>query len=81
MRVLACTLMPLLSVQAQASCVVLLHGLARSASSMEKLEGMSDFITLPVTHPLMMKNKDVIRQVVYYLRNGTFNRNTGTSAL
>jgi len=37
-----------------------------------KLAGMSDHIVLPVTHPFMMKNDDVISQVLHYLRNGSF---------
>lgn len=39
-----------------------------------KLEGMSDHISLPVTHPFMMRNNDVITQVLYYLTHGSFNR-------
>lgn len=39
-----------------------------------KLEGMSDHIALPVTHPLMMNNKRVIHQVLYFLVNGRFKR-------
>ncbi|MCK7598983.1 alpha/beta hydrolase [Microbulbifer sp. CAU 1566] len=37
-----------------------------------KLEGMKDHITMPVTHPFMMKNDRVIDQVVNYLKNGHF---------
>jgi hypothetical protein len=39
-----------------------------------KLEGMNDHIEMEVTHPFMMKNDEVIDQVLYYLKNGTFNR-------
>jgi len=39
-----------------------------------KLEGMSDHIALPVTHPFMMKNDRVISQVVNYLKYGKFKR-------
>lgn len=39
-----------------------------------RLEGMSDHLALPVTHPFMMKNDAVIRQVVHYLRQGEFSR-------
>ena len=39
-----------------------------------KLAGMSDHIQMPVTHPFMMKNDKVIAQVVYYLKNGNFDR-------
>lgn len=37
-----------------------------------KVEGMHDFISLPVSHPFIMKNKKVISQVLYYLQHGTF---------
>jgi len=41
-----------------------------------KLEGMNDHIQMPVTHPFMMKNQKVIDQVIYYLKNGHFKRET-----
>jgi hypothetical protein len=39
-----------------------------------KLEGMKDHLVMPTTHAFMMINDDVIEQVVYYLRNGRFKR-------
>lgn len=37
-----------------------------------KVPGMSDFIILPHTHPFIMKKKDVIEQVLYFLEHGRF---------
>lgn len=37
-----------------------------------KLEGMSDHIAMPVTHPFMMRNKKVIAQTVNFLNHGHF---------
>lgn len=39
-----------------------------------KLEGMRDHICLPTTHPLIMKNSQVIKQVLAFLRLGQFER-------
>lgn len=39
-----------------------------------KLEGMADHITVPVSHPFLMKDTQVINQVLFFLRNGQFNR-------
>ncbi len=35
---------------------------------------MNDHIEMEVSHPFMMKNKAVIAQVVFYLKNGRFKR-------
>lgn len=39
-----------------------------------KVDGMDDHIAMPVTHPFMMKNKYVIKQVIHYLKTGKFYR-------
>ncbi|EKF75156.1 hypothetical protein A11A3_04230 [Alcanivorax hongdengensis A-11-3] len=38
-----------------------------------KVEGMQDHLVLPVTHPFMMRNRDVIEQVKVFLAHGHFN--------
>lgn len=37
-----------------------------------RVEGMNDHLEMPVTHVFMMRDKDVIRQVLHYLANGHF---------
>ena len=35
-----------------------------------RVEGMNDHVKMPVTHVFMMRNPEVIEQVLYYLANG-----------
>lgn len=37
-----------------------------------KVQGMTDFITLPTQHPFMMRSKTVIEQTVHFLKYGAF---------
>jgi pimeloyl-ACP methyl ester carboxylesterase len=39
-----------------------------------RVEGMTDFIALPTTHPFMMKNKTVMDQAIYFLKHGKFDK-------
>ena len=39
-----------------------------------RVEGMNDHLELPVTHVFMMRDDEVMEQVVYYLANGHFRR-------
>lgn len=39
-----------------------------------KLDGMRDYLVMPVTHSLMMRNEQVIAQTVSFLNNGHFTR-------
>lgn len=37
-----------------------------------KIEGMRDFISLPVSHPYIMKDEQAITQIIHYLQHGQF---------
>ena len=37
-----------------------------------KLDGMADHIILPVTHTFMMRDDEVKKQVLLFLKNGFF---------
>lgn len=37
-----------------------------------KIDGMRDFIMVPVSHPYIMKDEEVITQSIYYLHHGKF---------
>lgn len=39
-----------------------------------KVDGMKDFISVPATHPFLMKNDAVIGQTVHFLKNGSFRK-------
>jgi pimeloyl-ACP methyl ester carboxylesterase len=39
-----------------------------------RLEGMRDFVALPVSHPFLMKDQDAIYQVIHYLQRGHFDQ-------
>ncbi len=39
-----------------------------------QLEGMSDFLVLPHTHPFIMKSDTAIRQSIHFLQHGSFQR-------
>ena len=42
------------------------------AVSRTRLAGMDDIVVLPVTHPLMMRDEDVIAQTLHFLEHGRF---------
>ena len=39
-----------------------------------RVEGMDDHLEMPVTHVFMMRDEEVIEQVLFYLEHGYFNR-------
>jgi triacylglycerol lipase len=44
-----------------------------------KLEGMRDFLVMPVSHPFIMKDEAVATQVLHFLRHGRFEHRTATA--
>ena len=42
--------------------------------SSSKVSGMADHLVVHVTHPMIMRNKAVIRQTIHFLREGNFAR-------
>ena len=46
----------------------------RFSTENAKLEGMSDFLVLPVSHPLIMLNRRVAEQTVHFLEHGAFQK-------
>lgn len=42
-----------------------------------QLEGMADFLVLPVTHPMMMRNRRVIAETQHFLKHGRFGADDG----
>jgi len=44
-----------------------------------KVEGMSGFVTLPVTHPFMMRNSSVIDETIHFLSYGKFSATTANN--
>lgn len=39
-----------------------------------KLEGMRDFLVLPASHPLIMRDRQAIAQTIHFLQQGTFRK-------
>jgi triacylglycerol lipase len=39
-----------------------------------KIEGMKDFLVVHTSHPFIMNDEDVFQQVLFFLKNGEFNR-------
>jgi len=37
-----------------------------------RLDGMADFLVVPVRHPFIMRDGEVIRQILYFLQHGAF---------
>lgn len=41
-----------------------------------RVEGMNDYLLLPVTHTFLMRSDEVIAQAIYFIQHGKFNRDT-----
>lgn len=39
-----------------------------------QVQGMTDFLVLPVTHTFIMRDAETIRQTLYFIENGVFNQ-------
>ncbi len=44
-----------------------------------KVAGMNDFLVVPASHTFIMRDDEVIRQVLYYLKYGAFDRSSEES--
>ena len=44
-----------------------------------KLEGMADFMVVEVSHAYIMRNPYVVEQAIFFLKNGSFNRDIESS--
>ena len=52
-----------------------MHGGSVTVES-AKVEGMKDFLVLPVTHPFIMKDETAIKQTIHFLNFGKFINNS-----
>ena len=43
-----------------------------------RVEGMSDYLLLPVTHTFLMRSRQVIAQAIHFIEHGSFLRNDQT---